>query len=263
MDLSHLSRPARERLAAMLAEQAKRLGQRKFESLFPDETYVNHEGATIYARHLYPRHLEFFAAGAHYPERCFMAANRVGKTVSGAYETTAHLTGLYPHWWEGKRFERPVRGWACGKTNETTRDIVQRELCGDVTGPKGDKSFAGTGMIPPACLGKITWKAGVTDLCDTLRVRHVSGGWSLLGFKSYQQGRGSFEGTAQHFVWDDEEPPMDVYGEQLIRITTTGGIVFNTFTPLEGVTETVMQFLPADQRPATADALEAEPEHYD
>lgn len=263
MDFDHLSRAGRERLALMLSEQAKRLGQKKFEGLFPDETYTTAQGATIYSRHLYPKHMEFFAAGRDYPERCFMAANRVGKTVSGAYETTCHLTGRYPHWWIGKRFRTATRGWASGKTNETTRDIVQKELVGDIVGAKADKQASGTGMIPAALIGKMTWKSGVTDLIDTVKVRHVSGAWSTLGFKSYQQGRGSYEGTAQHFVWDDEEPPIDVYGEQLIRIATTDGTVYQTFTPLEGITETVLQFLPADQRPATADALEEGKQTYD
>jgi hypothetical protein len=38
-------------------------------------------------RELYPKHLEFFEAGARYNERLFLAANRVGKTEGvGAYE---------------------------------------------------------------------------------------------------------------------------------------------------------------------------------
>ena len=53
----------------------------------------------------YPKHMEFFKQGANNTERLFMAANRVGKSVGGAYEATCHLTGLYPHWWEGKRFK--------------------------------------------------------------------------------------------------------------------------------------------------------------
>ncbi len=31
--------------------------------------------------------------------------------------------GRYPDWWEGRRFSGPVRAWAAGKTNETTRDV--------------------------------------------------------------------------------------------------------------------------------------------
>ena len=61
-----------------------------------------------------------------------MAGNRVGKT-SQAYETTCHLTGHYPTWWEGSVFHGPVKAWAAGKTNETTRDIIQVELLGNIT----------------------------------------------------------------------------------------------------------------------------------
>ncbi len=82
-------------------------------------------------------------------------------------------------------------------------------------------------------------------------VRHRGGGWSTLGMKSYQQGRGSFEGTEQHVIWLDEEPPMDVYGECLIRTMTTHGIIMLTFTPLEGMSQVVLHFMPAEFRPDT------------
>jgi phage terminase large subunit-like protein len=223
--------------------------QRKFYTLFPDADTIQPDGLLIYARHKYAKHLEFFDAGARYRERCAMAANRTGKTFGmGGYETTCHLTGLYPDWWTGRRFATPVRFWAAGKTNETTRDIVQSTLCGDIAYEGQRKIVTGTGLIPGALIGGITWKQGVADLIDTVKVKHVSGRNSLLGFKSYQQGRGAFEGTAQHGIWLDEEPPLDIYGECLIRTATTGGIIFMTFTPLEGMSETVMQFMPQDQR---------------
>jgi phage terminase large subunit-like protein len=66
--------------------------------------------------------------------------------------------------------------------------------------------------------------------------------------KSYEQGRGSFEGTSQHVIWLDEECPMDVYGECLIRLMTTQGVLLLTFTPLEGMSETVLQFQLASER---------------
>lgn len=218
----------------------------KFKSLFPDTGPLRRE--------LYPKHLEFFAAGAKYRERCAMSANRVGKTFSmGGYETTCHLTGLYPPWWEGKKFRHPIRAWACGKTNETTRDIVQKVLLGEISFEGQLKRVDGTGLIPVDLInrgaGGLTWKQGVADLVDTVKIKHVNGGWSLLGFKSYQQGRGAFEGTAQHLVWDDEEPPMAVYNEQVIRTATTNGIIMLTYTPLEGMTDVVLQFLPKEMRP--------------
>ena len=254
-----LSRAQKIELIGLLEERKRRASRRLFYALYPDETRTWDgatnkefaEGATIYARRLYPKHLEFFKAGAEYRQRCFMAANRVSKTLGGgAYEVTCHLTGLYPHWWEGRRFSHATRVWAAGKTNETTRDIVQATLLGSVkfNGPR--KSVSGTGAIPGDLLADPSWKQGVQDLVDTIRVRHVSGDWSLLGLKSYQQGRGSFEGTAQHVIWEDEEPPMDIHGECLIRTATTDGIVLLTFTPLDGLTEVALGFLPADQRPS-------------
>ena len=227
----------------------------KFRNMFPDQTKV--VGDTVYfAREHYKKHLEFFRVGALYRERCAMAANRVGKTFGmGGFEMACHLTGDYPKWWEGKRFRHPVRAWACGKTNETTRDIVQNVLLGDITFDGPRKIVDGSGIIPRdkigVGLGNIGWKQGVADLIDTIQIRHVSGGWSKLGLKSYQQGRGAFEGVAQHVIWDDEEPPLDVWSEQLMRLATTKGILMLTFTPLEGISEVVQQFLPAEMRPAT------------
>lgn len=242
-----LPREQKEKVALILAEKQKRYRQRQFFRLFPDQDTVQPDGSMIYARDKYPRHVEFFEAGATYRERCLMAGNRCGKTVAGAYETTCHLTGLYPDWWPGKRFKTPIRAWVAGKKNETTRDIVQTVLLGEVSQDGGRKGVTGTGIVPGHLIGNVTWKQGVADLVDTVKVKHVSGRWSVLGVKSYQQDRGAFEGTAQHLVWLDEEPPIDIYGECLIRTATTGGVILLTFTPLDGYSKTVLQFLPGEQ----------------
>ena len=168
-----------------------------------------------------------------------MAANRVGKTLGvGGYETTLHLTGDYPDWWEGRRFDHPVDGWAAGDTTETTRDIIQHTLMG----PQGE---LGTGLIPAAnIIGEPTKRSGVSGAMDTAKIRHKSGGVSYLGFKSYDQGRKKFQGTAKHVIWMDEEPPKAVYSECLLRLMTLNGMMLCTFTPLEGLTEVALSFLP-------------------
>ncbi len=131
-----------------------------------------------------------------------MAANRVGKSEAGAYEVTCHATGLYPSWWTGRRFHAPVEIWASGTNSQTTRDIVSRRRarawcrrisscrCRPLAGSPAPSKGA-----DPACLGRP----------ERARVQDV------------QQGRPSFEGTAKHVIWDDEEPPADVYTEQLYR----------------------------------------------
>ncbi len=194
-------------------------------------------------RELYPKHMQFFAAGATDWERAMIAANRVGKTWGvGAYEATCHLTGIYPDWWEGKRFDEPTDSWAAGDTSETTRDVIQFALTG--IGGEGGEGDIGTGMIPgDLILGTPTAKRGIAGAFDTMRVKHVSGGVSKLGFKSYDQGRKKFQGTAKHFIWLDEECPPDVYTECITRLMTLNGHLIATFTPLEGATDVVRKFL--------------------
>jgi phage terminase large subunit-like protein len=168
-----------------------------------------------------------------------MAANRIGKTFGiGGYETALHLTGLYPDWWVGHRFCQATEWWVAGDTAETTRDIVQAALMG----PLGD---LGTGLIPAdTIIGEPSKRSGVSGAIDTARIRHTSGAVSLLGFKSYDQGRRKFQGTAKHGIWLDEEPPADVYDECMLRLMTTDGLMLCTFTPIEGLTEVALRFMP-------------------
>ncbi len=129
--------------------------------------------------------------------------------------------------------------------------MPQLTLLGPVVYEGDRKTVAGTGLIRGEFLEPPFWKQGVANLVDTIKVRHVTGGLSLLGFKAYKQGRGSFEGTSQHVIWLDEEPPMDVYGKCLIRTATR--IIMLTFTPLSGMSNVVLQFMPAEFRPDNSD----------
>src|SRR5262249_7532819 len=47
-------------------------------------------------------------------ERLFMAGNQVGKSESSAFEMAVHLTGQYPQWGKGRRFDHPIRAVAAG-----------------------------------------------------------------------------------------------------------------------------------------------------
>jgi phage terminase large subunit-like protein len=182
-----------------------------------------------------PKHKAFFDAGFEYPERLFMAGNRVGKSLAGAYELTCHLTGVYPDWWEGRKFDRPIQAWAAGKDARAVRDTAQRELLG----PVGEW---GTGMLPAHTLGKAFALQGTPQAIDILKVKHISGGWSELGFKNYQQDIGSFMGTSRDVIWLDEECPLDIYNECNIRLATSEGMMLVTFTPLDGLTRMVVNF---------------------
>ena len=225
-----LNSSEKRELFALLTEQDRRRSMLKWLSFYPAEGPLRRE--------LYRKHLAFFAAGARYPQRMMMAANRVGKTEGvGAYEVALHLTGNYPDWWPGKRFARQTRGWAAGDTRQTVRDILVEKLL-------GPKSSRGSGMIPGRQIVRIVPQPGVPDGVELVEVMNVCGKVSRLGFKSFDQGRVSFQGTEQDFVWLDEEPPSDVYEECLTRTMTTGGLLLLTFTPLSGLSDVVMMFLP-------------------
>src|SRR5262249_31712966 len=62
----------------------------------------------------YQKQQEFHEAGLLHRERLLMAANQVGKTWAGGCEIAMHVTGRYPNWWRGRRFDRPTVGWVAG-----------------------------------------------------------------------------------------------------------------------------------------------------
>ena len=99
-------------------------------------------------------------------------------------------------------------------------------------------------MIPRETLGKPVPAPGVRDHVDYVKVKHVSGGWSTLQFRSYDQGREAWQGTERDLGWCDEEPPMDIYTELLLRTATTKGSIIATFTPLNGLTDVALSFMP-------------------
>jgi len=208
-----------------LKAEAQRRKYNKLQTFFPD--------AGKFSRDKYPKHIDIMAAGADWRERCFMAANRVGKSETGAFETACHLTGEYPSWWVGRRFHKAVSVIAAGETGKLVRDSMQFKLMGSI-------SDIGTGFIPKDAITEKKPKSGIPDAFDMVYIKHKSGGTSVLQFQSYDQGREAFQATERDFIWFDEEPPQDVYSEALIRTMTTKGCVLTTFTPLKGVSETVL-----------------------
>ena len=202
-------------------------------------------------RELYPKFMEFFAAGARHQERALIAANRCGKSICAGFELTLHATGRYPAWWIGRRFDRPIVAWACGEDVKTARDSIQKILI-------GPPEARGTGLIPPADLERTTARGGIPDAVDTIFVKHQRGGLSTITLKSYDSGREAFQAARIDVAWLDEEPPSSVYTEILTRTLSTtpgepSGIVTCTFTPLLGISAVVLQFLPGGALPATED----------
>ena len=234
IDLNSMSQEELVKLAEGLEVLEERRKYNKQEFLFPD-------------RENYAKHMLFMEAGSIYKERALIAGNRTGKTYLSTAEISYHLNGRYPDWWIGKRFNHPVKCWVVGKTHETTRDILQQYLL-------GDRYDMGTGMIPREDLERTTTKPGVPDAIQDCYVKHYTmgrhDGISSCSFKSYVQGVDAFMGTSIHVVGLDEEPDnKNIYSECLTRTMTTNGIIICTFTPLNGLSEVVLSFIPGGKFP--------------
>lgn len=225
-------------LLELLEQKEESLRYNKLELYFPD--------GGPFARDLYQKHVEFMDKGADFRERAFIAANRVGKSLTGGYEMACHLTGIYPHWWEGKKFLQPVDAWAAGRSNQVVKEVMQELLLGKI-------NDIGSGLIPKHLIhGTPTKKPNVANAIETVFVKHISGGLSQLTFKSYEQGRESFQGVKRQVIWLDEEPDNPgIYSECLLRLMDryNPGIIYSTFTPLFGLSDVVTSFMPGGRMP--------------
>ena len=187
----------------------------------------------------YPYQSKFHNDGGECRQRILMAANRVGKTYCGAAETAYHLTGIYPEWWKGRKFDKAVRVWVAGESNDTTRDIIQRELFGAPQDPQ----LKGTGAIPLKNIVETIRKPGVPNAYSAALVRHATGRNSHISFKADAQGFEKFMGEAVDVIWLDEEPKHEIFSQCITRTADTSGVVYMTFTPEKGMTNVVSAFL--------------------
>lgn len=220
-----MSAPEKRELLALMEERERRKRTNRLASYRP-----------------YPKQLEFHALKTR--ESALIAANQVGKTYGEAYELAMHLTGRYPAWWVGNRWDQPIVCIAGSKSGQLLRDGAQRVLC-------GRPGEWGTGSIPQdSIIGEPKRAQGTPDLLDSVMVRHVDGHINRINFKTYDQGRERWQAETVHEVWLDEEPPEDVYFEALTRTNATKGHVKLTLTPLLGMSTVVRRFLmePSDDR---------------
>lgn len=188
----------------------------------------------------YPKQLEFHNCRAL--ERMFSAGNQLGKTHSAAQEVAYHALGEYPSWWKGHVFDHAVSGWIGSAAYAAQRDASQFKLTGTPT-PFTTPDFVGQGCIPRDRILNVLPTRGTSDAVDTLIIKHKSGRPSTIRFKTYDQEILKWAGASQDFIWFDEEPPEKIYNEGLARVSSTGGIIFTTYTPLSGRTPLVNKFV--------------------
>ncbi len=226
----------KDELIKLLIEKEELVKYRRIDTLFPD--------TGPFRRELYKKHIDFLNAGRLYPQRAFIAANRVGKSLTAGYEVACHVTGVYPHWWEGRRFLNGNHWWVVGKTTQSTKEAVIETLLG--------KEEIGTGTIPKEFIISVHKKSGGGDFVEKIKVRHVSGDISTIVVKTYEQEQDSFMGTKKDGIWLDEEPnKYYIFTECLTRLSDkfNPGLLICTFTPLRSLSDVVQQFIPGGKFP--------------
>lgn len=195
-------------------------------------------------------------------ERMLRAGNQLGKTHSAAAQLTFDALALYPDWYTGRRFlkpppiERPYDflGWAASTTSVKTRDGAQTKLLGDL----GQKDGLGTGLIPlDNIVGRPAMARGIPNFVDSVNLTRENAGRAVIQFKTYEQGRGAFQGSPVDVAWLDEDVEGEqndaIYGEVQARGTTTNGIILVTMTPLLGITPIRKRF--KQRLPGTAEVV--------
>ena len=194
-------------------------------------------------QNLYEWQRRFNAATANYHSCMLMAGNQVGKSRTGCIIDAFHLTGDYPSGWEGHIFERPITAWLLGYSGEKTRDLLQQKLFGRLAGSK----FEG-GYIKASDIVDYKSMPGTVGAVREVRVKHKSGGISICQFWSYSQGQHALMGDVVDWYHIDEEPrDKSIYPQVLTRTINgdkgRGGRGILTFTPENGRTELVVQFM--------------------
>ncbi len=190
----------------------------------------------------YPWQKEFAKATGQYYECCLCAANQIGKTYTGTDLDALHLLGDYPDNYEGHKFDFPPLCWLLGYSMEKTRDLLQSALFGNFVNGK----FEG-GLIPADKILNHESSGGTTNAMRTVRVQHKLG-IAVVQFWSYAQGQHAIMGDVVDWFHVDEEPKDQKIRPQLLTRTINGdkgrgGRGIYTFTPENGRTELVVQFM--------------------
>lgn len=115
-----------------------------------------------------------------------------------------------------------LRIWACAETFSDSVNIQQRKIWELL--PKKETRYCYYDDVNGFRNRKLIFKTG-----------------SIINFKSYDQGRESFQGDDCDVIWFDEEPPLDIYKECRMRLIDRNGKLIISMTSLKGMTELVQE----------------------
>lgn len=150
----------------------------------------------------------------------YIGGNRSGKTTGGVCEDIWYAKGEHPY----KRIpEAPNAIRVCASDFKVGhQQILIPELAR---------------WCPPSLLKNGSWEDSYQKEPPELHFSNKS----FIEFKSYEQDLVKFAGASRDLVHHDEEPPEDIWKENLMRIIDCSGRMTMTMTPVEGMTWTYDQ----------------------
>ena len=182
-----------------------------------------------------------------------IAANQVGKSETAMSIVACLSTGIIPDWWQGRKYDRPVKIMVAGVDSNHSKNVLMDKLIG--TNNWRMKNERGSGQIPRDFIIEESAVTVRGDDLSSIKIKHVSGQMSEIIFRSYSQGREAAQGFQADIIVIDEQPNDDFWSEALVRTAATGGFVVCSFTPLKGLTglvEQLMQLQPVSGAPSDA-----------
>lgn len=117
---------------------------------------------------------------------------------------------------------KKIRIWATAETFPVSVNVQQRKVWDLI--PKSETKYCYYDEINGFRNRKVTFKSG-----------------SIIVFKSYDQNREAFQADDIDIIWDDEEPPHDIYKEQRMRLVDRNGEMIITMTSMKGVTDLIQE----------------------
>lgn len=214
-----------------------------------DKYYKENNWLTVFNKQFsydiseYPLHKKFLDLTAQYDTICLMSGNQVGKSMLVSYLISRHAEGVYPEWYEGKRFEKSAPFIVvASETNQAVKNNVQSYLV-------QKSGIVGHGFLTKKSIIETT-KMAQGGGYQELKIQHSSGELSTILFMAYSQQREKFQGLRADIVWFDEQPTdTDIFAEAAMRLIAKKGQFYLTFTPLQGANEIVNMFIPNGEYP--------------
>lgn len=149
--------------------------------------------------------------------RALIGGNRAGKTVTGATEIIWWMTGKHPY---RPTPRPPIRARGIATDFDHGFELVMK--------PEIAR------WMPQSELIDGSWEKSFQK---STRILTLENG-STIEFLSSDQDLDKHAGTSRHIIWFDEEPPQEVFNENMARLIDTGGSWILTMTPIEGMSWT-------------------------